>query len=122
MVRVICVEKSQIFDKAELKLIVEKCVKLDLNLIVFGLPRSGKSSLVRAICAKSGWFVTFEEEEAMEEKHSLELKRDLKGKKWVVGHQFPSMDESVPDAYLKDFLDKMGLNPQKWVIIRIKTK
>ena len=122
-VKVIVVRKSQIFDKAELPKIVAKCISLDLNLVVFGLPQSGKSSLIKSICSASKKFDTLAEEESMEEAHDFELRRETKGRKWAVGHQFPTMDESTPDEYLESFLvNTMGLNPKKWAIVRIMTK
>lgn len=121
--KIISVEKSHIFDAAELEKIVEKCVGLDLNLVVFGLPQSGKSSLVKAICRKSKNFVTLEEDEVLEEWHAVELRKGVAGKKLAVGHQFPTMNENVPDSYLERFLvENMGLNPKEWAIVRIKTK
>jgi len=121
--KIIGVEKSRIFDAAELEKIAEKCANLGLNLVVFGLPQSGKSSLVRAICRKSKGFVTLEEEEVLEEAHVAELRKGFAGKKWAIGHQFPTMDENVSDSYLgRFFVENMGLNPKEWAIIRIKTK
>jgi hypothetical protein len=123
MAQIIVVKKSQIFDKAELAEIVGKCIALDLNLIVFGLPQSGKSSLIKAICRKSRKFHTLSEEESMEEVHDFELRQEHEGMKWAIGHQIPTMDEGISDEFLERFIvEKMGLNPKKWAIIRIMTK
>jgi len=123
MAKVFVVKKSQIFEAVELDKIAKKLVKLDLNIIVFGLPQSGKSTIIKAICKKSKEFDTLEEEEAMEEAHAAELRREVAGKKWAVSHQLPTMDENVPDSYLESFLvERIGLNPKKWAITRIKTQ
>ncbi len=123
LTEVIVVEKRKILDANELGKIAEKCVNLNSNLMVFGLPFSGKSSLAKAICKKSKQFVTLEEEEIMEEKNGLAIKKDIGNKRWAVGHQFPGMNENVSDGYLEKFLvENMGLDTTKWTIIRIKTK
>lgn len=123
MIKVIVVEKSKILDSAELEEIAKKCSNLNSNLAVFGLPFSGKSSLVKAICKKSKQFITVEEEEITKEENGLAIKKDNGNKKWAVGHQFPSMDEDVSDDYLREFLvENMKLDDKKWTIIRIKTK
>ena len=89
MIKVIAAEKRKIFDKSRLEKLVEECINLNSNLIVFGLPWSGKSTLIKAICKKSNNFITLEEEEVTEEKDDLELRKDIGSQKWAVGHQFP---------------------------------
>ena len=123
MIRVITVEKSKILGYAELEKIVEKCVNLNSNLLVFGLPWSGKSSLIKAICKKSRQFITVAEEEITEEKNGIAVKKGIGNKLWAVGHQFPGMNENVSDEYLEKFLvENMGLDTRKWAIIRIKAE
>jgi adenylate kinase family enzyme len=91
--------------------------------MVFGLPNSGKSTLVKAICKKSTKYWTLEEDEVQCEENGLTIKKDRPGAKWVVSHQLPTMDERITDTALSKFLaEKMGLNPKKWAIVRIKTK
>lgn len=123
MTRIIVLEKSKILNSAELERIAKSLAKINSNLLIFGLPNSGKSLLVKAVCKKSTRFITLKEEEILDEKNGEALKQAIGNKKWVAGHQFPTMDENTPDQRLIDFvIEKMGLNPKEWTIIRIKTK
>ncbi len=122
MKRILTVEKNKILDFKELEKIAGNLAKMNYNIMVFGLPNSGKSALIKAILKKNSGFSTLDEEEVTDKEHVAKLKIEA-GKKWAVSHQYPTMDENVPDEYLQKFLAaNIGLNPKKWAIIRIKTK
>ncbi len=121
--KVITIESERISDSKKLKKLVKELTALNSNLMVFGLPYSGKSYLIKAICDKDKKFITLEDEEVTEDRNGEKIKEEIGGRKWAVGHQFPTQSESVSDEYLADFLvKKMDLNPEKWLILRIKTK
>ncbi|GEM_PF-2788221 len=119
----ITVQKSLFEDKQKFRELIEELAGQDSNLMVFGLPNSGKSTLVKAVCGKNNKFCTLPEEEIMDEESAAEIKAEPEGKKWAVSHQYPGMHGNTTDKELKDFLEqKMGLEPEKWQIIRINTK
>ena len=121
--QVITVRKSLFEDKQKFKELIEELAGLDSNLMVFGLPNSGKSTLVKAVCGKNSKFCTLPEEEVMDEEGTAEIRTEPEDKKWAVSHQYPAMHGNATDKELKDFLEqKMGLNPKKWQIIRINTE
>lgn len=122
MDKIIRIEKNRILNKTELKKITKNLIKLNSNLMVFGLPWSGKSTIIKAILKKSSEFITLEEEEVLNNSDYLKLRKEIESKKWAVSHQMPSLNENVLDDYLRKFLKKeMDLDPKKWTIIRIKT-
>ena len=122
IIKVITIEKNAIFDKLKLDETVKKLIRLNSNLMIFGLPNSGKSTLVKAICKESKEFQTLEDEEATDNEDMILLKQK-NGKKWAVGHQFPTSHESISNEELKTFFTSiLALEPKKWTIIRIISK
>lgn len=121
IIKIITIEKNSIFDKTKLNKVVKELIALNSNLMIFGLANSGKSTLVKTVCNKDNRFETLDEEEITDDEDTILLNQDTK--KWAVGHQYPTSDETVSDTYLEDFfMEHIGLNPEKWAIIRIKSK
>lgn len=120
--KVLFVKQSKIFNSIELKKIVKKLIELNSNLIVFGLPQSGKSTIVKAVCLQSKKFQTLNEEELILEEDVSKLKQTFGKKLWIISHQYPTLNENVPNNYLIEFAQQTGLNSKNWAIIRIKTK
>ncbi|PIU21516.1 MAG: hypothetical protein COT15_01895 [Candidatus Diapherotrites archaeon CG08_land_8_20_14_0_20_34_12] len=115
---VVPVESSKIFVSSELNKIVEELVSYNSNLIIFGLPNSGKSTLVKRVCSFDPRFKTLEHEEVLSAEDNKRLLRKCR-KLWCVGHQYPTQNQNVSADYLQWFVAGMGLDIGKWAIIRI---
>ncbi|VVC00716.1 Uncharacterised protein [uncultured archaeon] len=113
------INSSDIFDAAKLEGIALGLVCLNSNLLIFGLPYSGKSTLAKAICKTDRRFRTLEDEEILSEKDHKAILGKSKHL-WCVGHQFPGQLQAIPDSELEAFVSGMGLDASDWVILRIE--
>jgi len=114
----IIVNSKDLFGKKELEKTAGMLIALNKNIIIFGLPYSGKSTLVKAVCKTDKNFKTIPEEELLSDQ---DIKTVLKKSTdfWCVSHQYPSQKQDVSEHYLNKFAEKMDLDLKKWRIVKI---
>lgn len=112
------IRSKDIFDPEKCKKLAAELAGLDSSLVIFGLPHSGKSTLVQAICETATWFRTLPEEEVLN-KADQKLILKVSNRFWAVGHQFPSQNQGLADLELEKFAVNQGFSLDKWQIVRI---
>lgn len=112
------VRSNSIFSEHELVQVAKRLAASNLNIIIFGLPSSGKSTLVKTICSADKRFETLEEEEILSKEDGERILKKS-NKFWCVSHQFPGQNQDVSEDYLKGFVEGMGLKLSEWIIVKI---
>ena len=112
------IKSEDIFDAKKITTIASELASLNSGIIVFGLPHSGKSTLVRAICSKDKRFKTLDEEEILSDEDARAILQKSKTF-WCVSHQFPGQNQDVSEDYLRGFCEGVGLNQKEWLIVKI---
>ena len=113
------IKSADILDSKKVNGIAAGLVSLNSNLLIFGLPHSGKSTLVKVVCKADNRFKTLDEEEILSDKDQKAILKKSK-KLWCVSHQFPGQLQTIPDSELERFFSSMGLNSSIWTIVRIE--
>ncbi|MFH1225059.1 MAG: GTPase [Candidatus Diapherotrites archaeon] len=113
-------ESAEIFDAEKRAALAGRLAKQGKNILIFGMPNSGKSTLVKAICSADARFRSTGHEELLTERDMGLVRRGKSRGFWAVGHQFPGQGEGIADAELARFAEKtLRLNLEKWLILRI---
>ena len=78
-------KSKDIFDVKKLAKIAANMAALNISVIAFGFPGSGKSTFVKAICNANKKFETLDEEEILSKEDERKLMAKSK-KLWCVSH------------------------------------
>ena len=113
------IDSEDIFENTKLQGLAKELVESNSNILIFGLPHSGKSTLVKAVCKADSRFITLKHEEIISCDDNTKIVGDSPNF-WCVGHQYPNQKQDVSDDYLTEFAENMKLNSDKWNIIRIR--
>jgi adenylate kinase family enzyme len=111
----IIAKDSEIENKRFLFALASGLAQQRKNIVIFGLPFSGKTRLAKAIKDKSQEKTVIDE--WMDSEHSKAIRKQ---KNLVVTHQFPAADRESTEEEIKEFLLKQGLLPEEWVVVLIR--